>query len=585
MDAPQGFQLNVPQTQAGSLSFSQPDPKAVAAWAKALPKANLGEMAKQIFQALKELNQITMPAVKRVELLEQIRPGTHYVVKQLRQQVLKLSINLNQQQTRVASLIQVLYAQLLTGYKLAISELTSTPKAPQLALALHRALSDAGHQLLLSCRLYRPAPKGHWLELHTLYQIAATNKLLKQAIEDPEQCYVSKPEIQHCYIRALLLHACSPYQLRPRQVRYLFEALEHWAAAVTVEPDSSQSIFSIPVSIDHALEYTSLNLHPDTPALGFETSRLAKLLNEAGKDRASAKLPVPENINDLILNHVCLMLEGNRHRQHKRQVMNGNLEVIDGMSAVHFHLTDNTDFDHFVIANTQDNKQQEKTEFKEQNNDAWANVHDADSVEKRLPGSEQPLQFTGTSAAQSKTCDYPVHSTNIINISPSGYCLSWTGDVPSHIQNGEVIGVREDANDNWNLAIIRWIKVEPGKQTLTGIELMAPNVRPAAAAMLHKNQDSTQYMRCFVLPESPALAQPASLILPTLPFRSGCKLLLQDQQQITKAQLTHCMLSTASFNRFEFKTLGEITRTDTNSNDNNPPTTGSSEGSDPWTLL
>ncbi|MGY0220126.1 hypothetical protein ACWJJH_22540 [Endozoicomonadaceae bacterium StTr2] len=585
MDAPQGFQLNIPQTQAGSLSFAQPEPKAVAAWAKALPKANLGEMAKQVFQALKELNQITIPAAKRVELLEQIRPATHYVVKQMRQQVLKLSINLNQQQTRAAALMQALYAQLIIGYKLAISELVSTPKAPQLGLALHRALSDASHQLLLSCRLYRPAPKGHWLELHTLYQIASASKLTKQAVEDPEQRYVAKPEIQHCYIRALLLHACSPYQLRPRQVRYLFEALEHWSTAATIESDASQSVFSVPIAIDHAPEYASLNLHPDTPAIGLETTQLAKLLDEAGKDKDAAKLPVPDNINDLILNHVCLMLEGNHHRQHKRQIMNGSIDVIDGMSAVHFHLADSTDFDHFVIADTQDNKQQEKTEFKEQSNDAWANVHDADSVEKNLPGSEQPLQFTGTSAAQSKSCDYPVHSASIINISPSGYCLSWAGDVPSHIQNGEVIGVREDANDNWNLAIIRWIKVESEQQTLTGIELMAPNVRPAAAAMLHKHQDSTQYMRCFVLPESPALALPASLILPTLPFRSGCKLLLQDQQQITKAQLSQCMLSTASFNRFEFKTLGQIASTEVNSKDNNPPTAEPSEGGDSWTLL
>ncbi len=590
MDALDSFRLNTPETREGELSFSKADKDSVHIWVQALLKANLGEMAKQIFQALKELNQIRLQPALRCDLLEQIRPSVHYITQQLRQHSLKQCIDLNTQQSRIASLIQTLYNQLITGYKLCVDESIVNSEGKRLPLALHRAITDSSYQLLLSFRLYRSPPDSLWSETHKLYQIAAAHKLADRSIADTANIHIKELTIAQCYMRCLLLHTSSPSQLRPRQIRYIFEALEFWVSTAEISREPEKCTFVIPAGSDCGPEYTSLRSAPSADDTGLNTNALAKELNAAANDKNATSLTIPENINPLIINHICLTLENNRARQHKRRVANGGVEIVAGITAAHYHLTGSVEFEKFTIADQQAQTSVEKTEFKEQTNDIWADVHDAEPTEKRMPGSETPLQFDSDTTTQPASNDYPVHSANIINISPSGYCVGWEAGLPPQITNGEMVGVREDANDNWNLAIVRWIKVEPGKQTLTGIELMAPNARPAAAAMLHKTQDSSRFMRCFVLPESRALKQAASVIMPSLPFQAGCKILLQDQGEVNRAHLNDCILSTASVNRLTYKSLLQPARVEPSSPSEKPGddiknVSAPATDDDKWTLL
>ena len=595
MDALDGLRLNIPETKEGQLSFAEPDKDSVHVWVQTLPKTNLGEMAKQTFQALKELNQITLKPALRCSLLEQIRPSIHYITQQLRQHSLKQSIDLTAKQSRIASLIQTLYNQLIVGYKLCVSNSIPKPGVKpdeHMALAIHRAITDSGYQFLLSDRLYRSPQKGLWLETHTLYKIAAGCHLTEKAMTDTGSVHNQQLTVEQCYIRCLLLHTCSPAQLRPRQIRYVFEALELWVSAAEISRELDKCTFIIQTETDQGPEYLSLAKQSPSHGIGLNTTSLAEQLNAVAKGESTKTFTIPKNINSLIINHISLTLESNRTRQHERQVADGKVQVIAGITAAHFHMAGRIDFDNFNISHKQTEAPKEKTVFKEQTNDIWADVHDAEPVERSMPEPATPLQFNNASSAQSSSSDYPVHSAHIINISPSGYCLNWSSGLPTQIQNGEVVGVREDTSDNWNLAIIRWIKVEPGEQTLTGIELMAPNARPAAATMLHKTQDSSHFMRCFVLPESPALGHAASLIMPSLPFQAGCKILLQDHDEVRRAQLNECISSTASISQFTYKCLMQPSGTEPTQASPQKPDDGAindtetpAADDDKWTLL
>ncbi len=71
--------LRVPTPTQQNLSFCDATPKDIKYWLAHLPKANLGETARQLYQGLIELNQLVLPVEARLQLLELFRPEVHFV--------------------------------------------------------------------------------------------------------------------------------------------------------------------------------------------------------------------------------------------------------------------------------------------------------------------------------------------------------------------------------------------------------------------------------------------------------------------------------------------------------------------------
>ena len=62
--------LRVPTPSKQSLSFCDGSPRDLKRWIAGLPKANIGETARQLYQSLVELNQFVTPSENRLQLLE-----------------------------------------------------------------------------------------------------------------------------------------------------------------------------------------------------------------------------------------------------------------------------------------------------------------------------------------------------------------------------------------------------------------------------------------------------------------------------------------------------------------------------------
>ena len=65
--------LRVPTPSKQSLSFCDGSPRDLKRWIAGLPKANIGETARQLYQSLVELNQFLTPSENRLQLLELLR--------------------------------------------------------------------------------------------------------------------------------------------------------------------------------------------------------------------------------------------------------------------------------------------------------------------------------------------------------------------------------------------------------------------------------------------------------------------------------------------------------------------------------
>ena len=113
--------LRVPTPDRQGLSFCDANPRELKRWIAALPKANIGETARQLYQSLIELNQLITPSDNRLQLLELLRPEVYFVTSHLERHFLNQSIVLDERPRKVANLCQALQNHMAIGYKLIIT--------------------------------------------------------------------------------------------------------------------------------------------------------------------------------------------------------------------------------------------------------------------------------------------------------------------------------------------------------------------------------------------------------------------------------------------------------------------------------
>ena len=96
--------LRTPVPELTVLSFCKPTSREFKVWIQNLPKANIGETARQLYEALIELNNFKTTAENRIQLLEFMRPEVFFVTSQLEKHFLNNSIMLNERAKKVANL-------------------------------------------------------------------------------------------------------------------------------------------------------------------------------------------------------------------------------------------------------------------------------------------------------------------------------------------------------------------------------------------------------------------------------------------------------------------------------------------------
>src|SRR3990167_9066829 len=254
--------LRVPTPQKPSLSFCDASPRDLKRWIANLPKANIGETARQLYQALIELNQLRTGSDNRLQLLELLRPEVYFVCKHLERHFLNQAIVLDERPRKVANLCQALQNHLAVGYKLIIASLApqnSSERNPLLSVALQRATHSLCGPLIRASQLYFPVPECLWLELHQLYQIALARSLHKTMIRDTQALRTQGLSTEQSYLVALLLGCARCNQMRQSAIARLAEVLEPWSALATLQAgDEPSSLFAVAPQLDGQPRYISL---------------------------------------------------------------------------------------------------------------------------------------------------------------------------------------------------------------------------------------------------------------------------------------------------------------------------------------
>jgi hypothetical protein len=535
--------------------------------------ANVGEASRQLYHAIIELNQLFIPHAQRLQLLELIRPKIHFVCEELSRHYLGLSIALPEKQRKIANLSQALQLHAAAGYKLCVMECLDNGGVDKnrkaIATAMHRATSELAATILRSHQLYCPSPAQSWLECHRLFRFALRNRLHNRSVDDETLTQRRASTVEDAYKRLLLLGCSRPNQLRQSELTHIYSLFETWTDWVDCGPDAEEdSLFVVNLERDNAPFYRSLlDQSPGNDGLNFDTRNLSAEIGEVlhARGRSSepdTRLRLPPSVSNTLLTHLSQALGILAKRNFNRITSQGTLEICVGLTATHYYVAGGKTFNQFVSGNNEltaedDYDSNRFMRGSRQREDAWAGAPDAGPSDELAQSADTPINFRNSIGATPDSVaerNRPKsHHALLINTSPGGYCVTWETVVPPSLQAGEVLGVREQANHPWSIAVVRWIRQVKNQGTQIGIELLAPSAAPCGIRLIQKIGNSSEYLRGLLLPEISVVNQAATLITPRLPFQSGSRISMLYDGREDQGTLSRKVSATGSISQFELK--------------------------------
>lgn len=560
------LRLRVPTPEGTYVAFCKPTVRDLKLWIQDLPKANIGETARLLYQALTELNNFKTSAENRVQLLDLLRPEVIFINSQLEKHFLNNSIILDERPKKVANLCQALQNHLTIGYKLVIAD-SLQQRSLVLALALQRTMHSMFVSLVRTYQLYHPAPPLFWLELHQVYWLARQNNLHTQPIRETLLTNIAEQSIEAAYSCALLISCSRSNQMRQSDIATLAQALPSWCHLSALQNAAlPSSLFVVDLNSDAPPRYKELIAKDHSPTrLGFNTQALAEALiaYQQAPDTLTGKnlIRVPKNMSSTLIAQLCSAWGNIAKRDFQRTTSQGALQLCLGMSAVHYYLAGQESFEKNLKLQTAS-----MVEYNTDNRtpDIWNQASDAKLVVEQDPLQTDLIEYEVTPVSMAvinyedldtSEALYPTYSLTIVNHSPGGYCLAWNDDVPSHLQAGEIIALREAMAKSWTTAVVRWIRQAGTASTQMGIELMTPNAQPCGLQLLRSGDLPSHFLRALLVPEIPALSRPTSVIVPRIPFQEDNKVIINQHGKELKAVLTKRVMYTGSISQFEFRLL------------------------------
>lgn len=558
--------LRVPTPTQPSLTFCDATPRDLKRWLSTLPKANLGEMARQLYQGLGELNQLVTSSENRLQLLELMRPEVYFVCRHLERHFLNQAIVLDERPRKVANLCQALQNHLATGYKQIIQRVAPRyvkERGTLLVTAIQRALHALSGPLIRANQLYCPVQDGLWLELHQIYQIARQCRIQDEPVNEPLAHHTRGLSIERTYVIALLMGCSRCNQMRQLNIGKLADALEAWSALVKLHiPAQADSLFVLDPAADKPALSRALFAEDQLPKLlGIDPRGLAEAIHQylelPAEQRSQSSLPVPVGVNTDLLQHLAATWGDVAERIFQRTAGQGTLKLCIGMSSLHYHVAGEKSFGELLqmpaVARAADFSLKMSSDNAD---DPWSGAFDSQrgsTSTTLLPYEEIEYQKRDGEAdlAGNAQQNFPTFQLNIVNHSPGGYCLAWQKDVPSQLQAGELVGIQDDTGQGWSIAVVRWVRQVRSGGTQMGVELIAPFAQSCGMQLIREEQNS-QYLRTLMLPEVRAMDKPPTVLAPRLPFQEGNKVLINISGKERKAALSNRRTSSSSYNQFEY---------------------------------
>jgi hypothetical protein len=491
--------------------------KAVNQWLNNLPIASVGETARQLYMAMRDVNrQDAVPVKEHFHLLEGISEPLTLILPELHRHYAGKPLPLSEKRRKVADLYTQLLRQAILGYQQVIAhsiELSRFGWKKVITTSVHRIFALSSLLLSNYRQLHMPYQKGMWLQLYWIYQLIEKYNLLSVKVTGLGENLVKTS--LGTEFKKLLLHALlSPTLFKPDELQNVIANLDIWAqyVVITSSPggDETQTYaFTLETDMPPALIAqdisTGENQLVDVRYLDITDLiyNIDRLLSSAKPGAEEIKLSRGRAISRRSL--LILMNCWGRPscRDGSRRLIQGSAEVAIGVSAIHYVISDGRQEQEPPAVQQKDTSRDKQdgyaitippVEADSRGNFGFTAERDTgpDIWESAYFEQDTPPP-SWTESMRMKVYSYL--NAKVLNISKGGFCIALPQDGIEHIQTNELIAVRGKTGQ-WQLGEIRWMVCPTTGPIRAGIKKHSQTVRPVQ--LIIKAGLKSQPIKCLL---------------------------------------------------------------------------------------
>ena len=557
-------------------------PKQVDEWLDSLPRANVGETARRVFETLVESNRYRYPHQNRMYFLETARETILYVTDSMKRHFVGVNAPLPGKNMKIVSATREIHHAMAIGYMIAIESYLNQSfffsDNKLLASMIQRAMSSLGRVLLTSYQTYSPYPSNTWSQIHKLYLSAEQHKLLHITTVDDQNIHNVKTNINSEYMRILLLALTSPYKLRHGEAGKVYSVLERWTQKLKLRAveniQQTSSLFAVNLASDDPPRAYAIPHHTDIPEferiLDNETlsKTIRKDLKHGFKTGETTITSIDMNRPDLsqdLMKRLLIAWCVIPKRNFPRNKVEETVHITLGLTATHQIIISGSQRDNNYVHNPGEPETKDiydhtahfdsgkiGSSASDQQPDVWEMIYfpnDSNGIEDLKEKFEKDHHQPKKPQAETWL---------ILNESARGYCIKTIKETQSRSQVGELVGIRRQVSKavwKWGVGVIRWMRCDPKEGLMLGIEMLTPDA--AAIGLRAVNNAKHDYQRTLMLPELQAVNQPTTLITTAVPYRTGHKLVINILGKEILIQLAKQVQNTGLFAQFQFEIMDE----------------------------
>lgn len=582
------------------------DPSSIKKWLAELPLANFEQSADEVLALLHEMNQANYTPVQRYRHLAVIQPVLHQLIDTLRTHYTSALLPLSEKNRHKHKLAVNLNNELALGYRIIIQQMhkdslegheNSKQESNLFVASMYLAIQHLSEILTEFYLIYSATPPKIWGEINLIYSLAERLGVATQTVSKVEK---NKPalSVESTYKCALLLALCSPYHMMHGEVAIIKKLLCNASEKCSLIKNSTQEAcstcgepgcngcFIVDVARDAAprfiLEDSSSKkiqvreVKIRSVLSWFESVyRRVKDPSIDTKHEHDLHLDLSDRMYRDMLKRLIDTLQRRDDRMHEREAVLGNITLTIGLSATHYHVSDEAPFqpemDEVKLHTGMQSSSRSTFSLVPVDVETWRE----DDTEARLShGIEIPRESHYSDDASVLDMWKKVYSSEIIganqhnhehemkkfhvnsswtqkNISDGGMCIFCQPDTTLPIRVGELVSYHKQINDPWTLGVIRWLKVHENKILEIGIMHLVNNAWNCAARAIGGTGKGCEYFRCMIT--SPELtSDQSSIIVPTAVFDIGSKLVLNLNNVLHYIVLDEALMTTKSISQFRF---------------------------------
>jgi hypothetical protein len=576
--------LRVPEMRTDVGRSAEVRPKRLEEWLSSLPLTDPVEAAGQIGRALFAQNRVPLDPENRLELMEVYREPVAIVRSGLQAMYTGQAFPLSPKHSALVELQRRLDTEMAAGYKQVVTTALAEPAPPKglpMAMVVARAIEALGRVLSGVYMAYMPSPPGVWREVNQLYFFAENRGLADELVKEGGGAPGGRETVADAYKRVALLGACNPYGLQQGECRRIEEFLSRWPLKVAIrrEPEDAQPSghFLIGSEADTPpIPYTKIERKVDGEHLrvidAIELVRdVHSLLKQLERGESPKHIGLCEDncvasVYIDLLRHVGRLWGLSIRRQSRRTPRRDEVSVCVGLQASHYFINGHRPFNPPAASEP---APQHLTEARVDAAPASAYI-DLDDIEHGS-GEQSGLEadssggWPETGSMPFKTelwqteDEYQVFQWETKDESAGGVALMRRGEFDVRVRVGDLIALRFEQGDSWRVGVVRWLKTDSAESAEIGVQLLAPDVRPAAVCRLPSELDPRpRFEPALLLPANVPLRRPEMLVVSRGLHRAGTNLtLVNGDSQPREVRPVQIVDSTGSFEQLLFTPLAE----------------------------